>query len=130
MIRFLKTRIHGYIDYLAALLLIFTPWIFGFRLGAIESWVPMAFGIAAIVYSLITDYELGAFPLISVRTHLLLDFSAGLLLAFSPWIFGFAGETWVPHFAFGLFSVIVSLITEKEPQAERRSHSDRPAAVN
>jgi hypothetical protein len=43
--------------------------------------------------------------------HLILDGAAGALLAASPWLLGFAHQVRWPHLAFGLFSVIASLIT-------------------
>mgnify|MGYP002402529710 CR=1 FL=1 len=128
--RFLKTRIHGYLDYLVGLLLIVSPWLFSLEKGGAASWTLIIFGAGAIVYSFITDYELGAFPMLSVRTHLTIDLIAGIVLAASPWIFNFAQSVWAPHLGFGLFSILASLVTLKEPEAERRAHGNRPAAVH
>jgi hypothetical protein len=47
--------------------------------------------------------------------HLVLDAAAGALLAASPWLFGFAHQVRGPHLAFGLFSVVASLITRTRP---------------
>ena len=54
----LPTRIHGVLDYTVGALLIALPFLLGFGGGA-QTWVPVALGAAAIVYSLFTDYELG-----------------------------------------------------------------------
>ena len=63
----------------------------------------------------LTDYEVGAFPVIPMRLHLGLDGLGGALLAASPWLFGFAREVYWPHLLFGLFSVVASFITRTEP---------------
>ena len=114
--RFLPTRVHGVIDYLTGLLLVASPWLFGFAdAGGAAQWLPVVLGAGAILYSLLTDYELGAVRLIPVPAHLGLDFASGALLAVSPWLFGFAGLVWLPHLLIGLFEVVISLVTRTRP---------------
>ena len=113
--RFLPTRIHGVIDYIWGVLLLASPWIFGFADGGAAQWVAVVVGLGAIAYSAVTDYELGLVRLAPMRLHLLLDGLGGALLAASPWILGFADRVYGPHLAFGLFAVVASLITQTEP---------------
>lgn len=107
----ITTRIHGYLDYIVGALLIVCPWVFGFARGGAETWVPVAQGILAIVYSILTNYELGIFRIISMRVHLMLDLIAALFLAFSPWIFGFSGEIWAPHVILGVLELLVVAVS-------------------
>ena len=72
------------------LLPIAAPWLFRFNRGGAEIRVPVILGIGAIGYSMLTRYELGAYPLIDMPIHLMLDGASGLFLAASPWLFGFA----------------------------------------
>lgn len=113
--RVLSTKVHGYLDYLVGALLIAAPWIFDFDRGGAETWVPVILGVSAILYSLFTDYEMGASKGISMRTHLTLDILSGLILALSPWIFGFAEYVYLPHLILGIMEIGVALITRKEP---------------
>ena len=113
--RFLPTRIHGVIDYIWGVLLLASPWIFGFADGGRAQWVAVVVGLGAIAYSAVTDYELGLVRLAPMRLHLLLDGLGGALLAASPWILGFADRVYGPHLAFGLFAVVASLVTQTEP---------------
>lgn len=115
--RFITTRTHGVLDYVVGLLLIASPWLFGFADGGAAQWVPIAVGLGNIAYSLLTDYELGLTPLFSMPAHLMLDLAAGVLLAVSPWLFGFAAVVWVPHLVIGLFEIGASLMTERESPA-------------
>ena len=103
----ISTKLHGVLDYMVGLLLIGSPWLFGFAHGGAETWVPVSQGTAAVLYSLLTNYELGAIRLISMRIHLVMDLIAAALLAFSPWIFGFSNIVWAPHLIFGLMELIV-----------------------
>lgn len=93
-------------------LLIAAPWLFGFAHGGPETWVPVALGVGAIIYSLMTRYELGLVRVIPMSVHLVLDFMSGALLAASPWLFGFEGLVTVPHMALGLLEMGAALMTQ------------------
>ena len=113
--RFIPTRVHGVLDYGTGILLIVVPWLLGFADGTAAQWVPVVLGVAAILYSLVTDYELGAFPVLSMPMHLALDAGSGIILAASPWLFGFADRVWLPHLIIGLFEIAASLLTVTTP---------------
>src|SRR4051794_24660598 len=95
--RVIPTRVHGVLDYVVGALLIAAPWLFHFNYGGAETWVPVVLGAGAILYSLCTDYELGILRLIPMPAHLMLDLGSGVLLALSPWLFGFHERVWAPH---------------------------------
>lgn len=116
--RFLPTRIHGVLDYTVGGFIAASPWLLGFARGGAETKVPEAAGKAAVVYSLFTDYEWGIKKMIPMRQHLLLDLAGGVLLAASPWLFGFAKKTCLPHLLMGLFEIGAALVTKQEPEAE------------
>jgi hypothetical protein len=113
--RMISTRTHGVIDYVTGILLIAAPWLFGFANGTAAQWVPVILGAIVILQSLITDYELGAIRQLPMPTHLMLDAASGALLLVSPWLFGFSHFVWVPHVVVGLFEIVVSFLTVKEP---------------
>ena len=117
--RFIPTRVHGILDYLIGVLLIAAPWLFVFARGGAETWVPVILGAGTILYSMFTDYELGVVHSISMPAHLMLDAGAGVFLAISPWLFGFADFVWVPHVVVGLFEVLAALTTERVPYQQR-----------
>jgi hypothetical protein len=127
--RVIGTKTHGYLDYIVGLLLIAAPWILDFDRGGAETWVPVIVGIATILYSLFTDYEMGASPTISMRTHLTLDLIGGIFLAVSPWLFGFDEYVWAPHLVVGLFEIVISLLTKRVPAVERKYHGPHRPAV-
>ncbi|MBQ0824393.1 SPW repeat protein [Microvirga sp. HBU67558] len=109
--RFIPTRIHGAIDYLTGLALIMAPFVLGFADNGPAQWVPMILGAAILITSLMTDYELSLGRLIPMRAHLGVDAAGGLLLAASPWLFGFADQVHWPHVIVGLFEIAVALTT-------------------
>ena len=113
--RFLPTRVHGILDYFWSILLAGMPWLLGYSRGGAETWVPAGFAAGAVVYSLLTDYELGAVHVLSMRVHLLLDVVGGALLALSPWLLDLGDPARIVHVGFGLFSILAGLMTETRP---------------
>lgn len=113
--RFINSRAHGVLDYLMGILLILAPWLLGFARGGWETWVPVVLGAGAILYSIFTDYELGLVRRIPLPIHLGLDAGAGLLLAISPWLFGFSELVYLPHLILGLLEIGAALFTKKHP---------------
>lgn len=117
--RIIPTRIHGMMDYLMGVVLMLAPWLLRLRPGA-ESWVPIALGAGAVVYSLLTRYELGIYGVIPMPVHLGLDAMSGALLLASPWLFQFADHAWVPHVVFGVAELGAAVMTSTVP--ERAPH--------
>jgi SPW repeat len=116
----LPTRIHGILDYLMGALLIASPWLLGFADNEGARWVPVGLGIFLLLYSLLTDYELGAVRKLQMPVHLMLDFVGGVALAVSPWLLGFDERVWMPHVVLGAVEVLAAAITNTVPGYERR----------
>ena len=100
-------RIHGIIDYLVAVLLLAAPYLFGFSDGGPAQMVPTVLAVAIVVMSLLTRYQLSLAKVIPYPIHLGLDLLIGLVLAVSPWLFGFADRIWWPHVLVGVVSFLV-----------------------
>jgi hypothetical protein len=115
IMRVLETKTHGCLDYVLGALLIAVPWAMNFDIGGAETWTPVILGIALIVLALITNYEVGAFRQIGMQTHLTIDLLNGVLLAISPWLFGFSDVVWVPHLVYGMIVTLASVTTKQHP---------------
>jgi hypothetical protein len=113
--RFVPTWIHGIADWLLGVLLIAVPYILGFARGGAETFVPVALGITGLIVTFFTNHEYGIVRKIPMIGHLWVDGFAGILLATSPWIFGFADTVWIPHVVLGVTEFVASLVTETVP---------------
>jgi hypothetical protein len=113
--RFIPTRIHGFIDYIFGVLLLVAPFVLGFADGTAAQWVPMILGVAILVMALMTDFELSLAKIIPMPLHLGVDIAGGLVLLASPWLFGFADRIAWPHVVFGILEVGVALMTRPVP---------------
>ena len=126
-IRFVPTGIHAYFDYIGGIALLAAPFIFGFySLGGAAVIVPMVLGVGLILYSLLTNYELGipGLKIIPMWVHLILDFVASAFLAISPFLFGFINKTpnvWLPHIVAGVGVILLVLVTQTLYQPKVRA---------
>ncbi|HEV7251866.1 MAG TPA: hypothetical protein VGN97_02025 [Mesorhizobium sp.] len=107
----ISTFLHGVIDYLVGAALVAAPFLFGFADGGAAQWATTAMGVVAFIYSLLTDYELGALRLLPMRVHLGIDLAFAPLLMALPWLFGFADQVWLPHLILGAGGVVVTALT-------------------
>jgi len=118
---FIDRKTHGFLDYVVSVLLIAAPWLLGFYRGHAETWVPVGIGVITILYSLVTDYELGVSRRLRFGAHLILDVLGGIFLAFSPWLFDFQDRVYLPHLLFGILSIVVVICTNKTPLGKSKS---------
>ena len=113
--RFISTHTHGILDYITGIALVAAPWLFGFARGGAETVIPVVLGLGLLVYSLLTRYELGVFKVLPFKAHLTMDLISGVLLASSPWVFGFSEFVYLPHLLVGLFEIGAALMTHTRP---------------
>lgn len=118
--RIIPTKIHAMMDYLSAALLIGVP-MFWLDVGGPAVWVPIAVGLVVLLQSLFTDYEISLSNAIPMPAHLMMDGIAGLVLAASPWLFGFHELVWLPHLLVGLAEIGGAILS--------KTHRDEPAHV-
>lgn len=106
--RVISTKTHGLLDYISAVLLVVSPWIFGFSGGGAAQYTAILAGVAIVIYSSLTDYEASIVEVLPVPLHLGLDLVLGLFLATSPWVFGFSATVYAPHLILGIFTGVVA----------------------
>jgi SPW repeat len=114
--RFIPTRYHAPLDYIVGAVLIAAPWIFQFSDTGSATAVSIVLGAGLILYSLVTNYELGVWKLAPMAVHNLIDVVAGALLATSPWLFGYADQgakAWAPFVVIGVAAVFLGLTTKQ-----------------
>ena len=101
--------VHGVIEYLAGVLLIAAPFLFGFDSGAATA-VSIIAGVLVIVIASSTEGPSSLINSIPIPAHLLLDFALAAALIASPFLFGFSDET-APTAFFLVMGVAHLLVT-------------------
>jgi hypothetical protein len=84
--KIINTRLHGMLDYLSAMILLF-PWFSNYYTGGPDTRILAALGGITILVSLLTDYEFGLIKLLPMKAHLVFDVLSALFLLAMPWLF-------------------------------------------
>ena len=125
--KIISTRVHGVIDYLLGFILLYSPLIFNFPGEGIHRSLPVILGALSIIYSLATNYESGMEKVLPMKTHLKLDVALGILLAASPWVFGFYQVIYLPHLVLGSLGLVIATISDPVPGHKHRTASKQHA---
>lgn len=110
--RFVTKRIHAFLDYPVALVLIAAPFVLG--LGPIATWLSVATGVAAFVLTLLTDHHLGVVRVLPYRFHLAVDFLVGLVFLAAPLLFGLEGLDRLYFWANG--AAVLTVVALHQPE--------------
>jgi hypothetical protein len=113
--RVIPSWVHGLLDYPLSIFLIALPWLGGFATGGPEMWVPIVAGAAMLGLSAYTEYEAGLVRAIPMSAHLTVDAVMGILLAASPWLFGFSNVVYLPFLVLGIGELGAALTTQTKP---------------
>ncbi|HEX8464572.1 MAG TPA: hypothetical protein VF627_08130 [Abditibacterium sp.] len=116
--RFIPTKIHAALDYLAAITLIALPRALNWDTRLVSLLTIM--GITTLIYTLLTRFEGGVARVLPTKFHLLLDFISGAGLASLPfWMFtDVSNTTRTILIGLGLFEIVSSLLTKTHSTLE------------
>jgi hypothetical protein len=115
--RLIPTRIHGLLDYVTAVGMLLAPR--ALPLGKRTSRLLTAMGALTLVYSLVTRYELGAFKVLPMKGHLVLDGSSGVLFCASPLLLSDEKQPVLQALVgFGLFELVVTALSKQKSQEQ------------
>lgn len=118
-IRFINPKIHGILDYVAAVNLIVFPFLL--NLGAsspIALWFSVGAGVGLVIYSLFTDYAFSVSKAVPFKLHLLFDLTAGAAFIAAIFVFGFEGlvAAYYAVMGLGVFALVaVTNLGESAP---------------
>lgn len=108
--RFIPTTVHGFADYLVGVFVTALPFLLGEQ-GAVRITL-IALGVVVLVYSAMTDYELGAIRFLRIRFHLMLDALFGVAMILLPLTFDMTGIPHWPFYLVGILALALSLTTK------------------
>jgi len=118
--RFLSAKVHTIIGLVVGVALLVAPNIFGFAENEAASLIARIIGAVILVSELVTTSRFSLLKLVPMRVHLFMDYLVGLVLALSPWLFGFAdteANVWVPHLVVGLLVIGYAAATDPDDES-------------
>jgi hypothetical protein len=103
--------IHGLLEYVAAMLLIAAPFLFGFDDDTATA-VAVAAGVVVLVVTASTAMPTGLVKSIPVQAHVILDYLLALFLIASPFVFGFDDDAATVLFLLlGILHLVLTIAT-------------------
>ena len=118
-LRIITPRVHGLLDYMSAIVLILAPSVLEFNeVSPYAYWLSVIAGVILILYSLMTDYDFSIGMLIPLKTHLVIDFSAGVLFILWPFIFDFTGLALAYYLVMGFGILLVVGLTQSDEESQ------------
>jgi hypothetical protein len=115
--------VHGIIEYLAAILFIAAPFIFGFDDDTAVA-ASLIVGVIVLIIAATTAWQTGLISSIPVQAHVVLDYVVAIFLIAAPFVLGFSGDGTAAAF-FIVIGVVLLLLTiatrfvSDEPRARR-----------
>ena len=109
--KFISPKIHGIIDFLVVLFLLASPMLFG--MNGILALFTYALGIVHLILTLLTDFSAGAFKLIPLPFHGMIELLVGvvlIVLAFT--LFNDGGIGKIYYICFGAAVLLTWLFTD------------------
>lgn len=124
-LRFISTKVHGYIDYLTAAIIPLLPRTFGWSRQVTRLHDVIVTGTTAS--SFLTNYEMGGLRVLPMKAHLTLDAAVGgLLLTSAAVLKDEAPSARAVMAGLGLFSLAMALMTETQSRPERQQRRAMP----
>jgi len=113
---FISTKFYGVLNYILALTLIASPWLFNFyNVSSAALLLPIYFGWLQLILAIFSDNETGFIKQLPMHTHLVIDVFMGFIILVSPWLWNFAPVEFWPQFLLGSLLFFLGLFTKKSP---------------
>ena len=109
---------HGILDYFFGVLIASSPWLFGFTNQHLAPQIAVVLGVIVIVYSFVTDYEVGVLRFMPFSGNIFFDLAVGVALAGSPIHFAMGGKAGLVFVILGLLQMAMALLTRRPPDSE------------
>ncbi|HEY0246419.1 MAG TPA: hypothetical protein VGC01_12705 [Mucilaginibacter sp.] len=113
---FISTTFYGVINYAGAILLLASPWLFGFaQYGGAALFMPLLIGWLQLIMAIFSLNPLGFVKVFPMQMHNCLDVLSGSFLMCLPWTYDFSSKVFWPHFLFGALFVIAGIFVQRSP---------------
>lgn len=112
LVRLVPWVVHSAVEYVAAVLLVLAPFLFGFD-SETAQWTSIALGVVVLLVAVISRSPLGLTKSLPVSAHATLDYVLAVVLVLAPFLLGFADDTPAVTFfvLLGLAHAALSLLT-------------------
>jgi hypothetical protein len=125
----INLKSHNIMDYVIAMVLVLSPFVFGFAEidAARNTFLVLGFGLAG--YSLITKYFYSIAKIIPLGVHMVFDVLAGVVIILAPYLFNYnwalttGQNAW--HWIMGIGAMALVGVTRTRTEADKTPEERR-----
>lgn len=122
---FISRNFYGVINYVAALISMTSPWLFGFaHFGGAALFIPILVGWVQLIMAIFSNNSHGFIKVLPMTTHFCLDAFSGFILMTLPFLYGFYFKVWLPHTLIGATFLIAGLFTHGSPFSDNSNRQE------
>ena len=124
---FISTAFYGVVNYVLALTLIASPWLFDLvNVSSAALFIPIYIGWLQLIMAIFSDNETGFIKQFPMQIHLTLDVIMGFFLFVSPFLYTFSDKAFWPEVLLGGLLIFMGNFTKKSPWLTPLHHSALP----
>src|SRR5471030_290659 len=113
---FISTSTYGFLNYVVAITLMSSPWLFGFsHVGGASFFLPLVFGWLQLIMAIFSKHEFGFIKVFPVPMHCFIDVVGGSFLLASPFVYDYSSHVFLPQLLLGSLVFLLGLFTKKSP---------------
>jgi hypothetical protein len=121
---FISTAVYGVLNYIVALTLIASPWLFGLvHVSSAALFLPLYIGWLQLIMAIFSKNETGFIKQFPLTIHHVLDVLMGFIILVSPWLYTFASKAFLPQVILGGLLMVLGLFTKNSPFTTDNRHN-------
>lgn len=121
---FISTAVYGVLNYIVALTLIASPWLFNLvDISSAALFLPLYIGWLQLIMAIFSNCETGFIKQFPLTIHNVLDVLMGFVLMVSPWLYTFSDKAFLPELLLGGLLFIMGIFTKRSPFTTRNPHN-------
>ena len=120
---FVSTTTYGFLNYLLALTLITSPWLFDYvHIGGASLFLPLIFGWLQLIMAIFGRHKLGFIKIFPVPMHCFIDVIGGSFLMMSPFVYAYSSKVFLPQLILGGLIFLLGIFTKTSPLTDEPRH--------
>ena len=127
---FISKNFYGVINYVGAILLMASPWLFKFdHVGGASFFLPLVFGWLQLIMAIFSLNSHGLIKIFPLQMHHVLDVLGGSFLLMSPWVFTYSQYVFWPQLILGSVFFLAGIFTKGSPLFEAEPSEAHEAGI-
>lgn len=128
---FISTSTYGFLNYVVAITLMSSPWLFGFiHVGGASLFLPLIFGWLQLIMAIFSKHKFGFMNVFPVPMHCFIDVVGGSFLMASPWVYAYAPHVFLPQLLLGGLVFFLGIFTKTSPFTDEPKHVFKDGLLN